>query len=134
MKAHHNGTARDDLILGVITLLCEFYRYLGAEGQFLSEGAKDMLPKIGRKLAQLYGDLANHAFSMEERLWKLSPKLHLAEHLLEVQAIMFGNTAWYWCYADEDLVGLMIDVAEGCDVRTLAFSVLFKWLHTAFND
>ena len=54
-------------------------------------------------------------------------------HLLEMQAIIYGDPKWWWCYADEDLDGLMIDVADGAHPSTLAFSVLFKWLHTAFN-
>jgi hypothetical protein len=131
---HHNGTPHDNLVQGVIQLLIEFYNIIESSSQFLSEKAKENLPRIGMKLAQLYGELAQLAYSDEERLWKLSPKLHLLEHLLEVQAILYGNPRWYWTYADEDLVGLMIDIAEGCHPLTMPVSVLFKWLHTSFPE
>ena len=38
--------------------------------------------------------------------------------LLEYQAIQFGNPRFYWTYADEDLVGLLMDIAQGCHVST----------------
>ena len=131
---HHNGTPHDNLVQGVIQLLIEFYKIIESSSQFLSEKAKENLPRIGMKLAQLYGELAQLAYNDEERLWKLSPKLHLLEHLLEAQAILYGNPRWYWTYAGEDLVGVMIDIAEGCHPLTMPVSVLFKWLHTSFSE
>jgi hypothetical protein len=128
------GTLDDGLILHVIGLLVSFYDILESESQFLSESAKATLPKIGQRLAHAYGQLAKRALDAGQRLWKLSPKLHLAEHLLETQALSSGNPRWYWTYPDEDLVGLMIDIAEGCHANTMPFSVLFKWLHTMFDD
>ena len=129
---HHDGTPHDTLVQSVVQLLVAFYDILDSESQFVSASAKINLPKIGQKLAELYGRLAHDALIAGQRLWKLSPKLHLMEHLLEIQAVVYGNPRWYWCYADEDLVGLMIDIAEGCHPNTMPFSVLFKWLHTAF--
>ena len=111
-----------------------FYDILDSSSQLLSAAAKEQLPKIGRSLAQAYGKLARMALDAGQRLWKLSPKLHLMEHLFEYQAIQYGNPRFYWTYADEDLVGLLMDVAQGCHVSTLAFSVLFKWLHSSFID
>ena len=39
-----------------------------------------------------------------------------------------GNPRYWWCYSDEDLVGLLIDIAESCHVNTLAISTLYKWI------
>ena len=47
---------------------------------------------------------------------------------------MFGNPQRLWCYADEDLVGLQIEVAESCHVLTFATISLSKWLLLAFED
>ena len=62
----------------------------------------------------------------------MSPKVHLWEHVCEVQAVLYGNPRYYWCYADEDLVGHLIEIAETCHPMTLAISVLFKWLHCSY--
>ena len=129
-----HGTSDDHLILQVIGLLVAFYDIMESESQFLSDHAKNTLPKIGQRLAYVYSQLAKQAFDAGQRLWKLSPKLHLTEHLLETQVLASGNPRWYWTYADEDLVGSMIDIAEGCHANTMPFSVIFKWLHTMFDD
>ena len=133
-ETYAENTAEDKLIIDVIGLLVAFYEIMDSESQFLSKAAKVNLPKIGQKLAETFGRLAKIAVDAGNRLWKLSPKLHLFEHLLEHQAINSGNPRWYWTYADEDLVGLMIDIAEGCHANTMPFSVLFKWLHSTFDD
>ena len=135
VEEHGNGTEHDNLVLNVAGLLCAFYSVLECESRFLSEAARHNLPKIGQRLAASYGRLAKLAFDNEQRLWKLSPKMHLFEHLCELQAVAYGNPRWWWTYADEDLVGLMVDVAETCHPMTMPFSVLFKWLHSIFaND
>ena len=131
---HAEHTPLDSLMRNVTGLLVSFYDVLESESQFLSAAAKARLPKIGIKLAQSYGALAKSAFDQGQKLWKLSPKLHLAEHLMEEQAVEAGNPAWYWTNADEDLVGLMIDIAETCHANTLSYSVLFKWLWSRFCD
>ena len=131
---HAQDTPYDRLVRDVVGLLVAFYDILESESQFLSAAAKDKLPKIGQKLAECYGRLAKISFDSGDRLWKLSPKLHLAEHLLEYQCLFAGNPRFYWCYADEDLVGLMLDISEGCHPSTLAYSVLFKWLWSTFLD
>ena len=37
---------------------------------------------------------------------------HIIDHLGEYQSAEWGNPAYSWCYPDEDLVGLMIEIAE----------------------
>ena len=68
------------------------------------------------------------------KLWKMNPKLHLFDHLCCWQAVEVGNPRFYWTYSDEDLVGLLIEVAESCHPTTLAASALFKWLQVYFID
>jgi hypothetical protein len=125
------GTDEDALMKAVCALLCRFYDILSSQSQFLSDAIKNDLPVLGQKLAVLYSMLAQEAFSRRPpaKLWKESPKLHLWEHLTQHCAPVWGNPAFWWTYADEDLVGSMIEIAEGVHPRTLAFSVLFKWLH-----
>ena len=63
----------------------------------------------------------------------MSPKHHLFQHLCEDQALAYGNPAFYWTYADEDLVGLLIEVAHSCHPSTMATVGLFKWRILAFD-
>ena len=84
-------------------------------------------------MATLYQKLAEDHFKAKLRMWKLQPKLHLWVHLTEYQAIELGiNSAMYWTYPDEDLVRIMIEIAESCHPKTMAMSVLFKWVHVVF--
>ena len=45
-----------------------------------------------------------------------------------------GGPRYFWCYADEDLIGKLVEVAETVHPMTLAVSTLFKWLHFAYQD
>jgi hypothetical protein len=60
--------------------------------------------------------------------------VHLVEHMTGEQAATFGNPRYYWCYPDEDLVGLSVEVAENCHVKTMAEMVILKWLILAFDN
>ena len=45
-----------------------------------------------------------------------------------------GSPHYYWCYGDEDLVRIMVGIAETVQPRTLAISVLSKWLWCVFDE
>lgn len=81
----------------------------------------------------LYSVLAQSALQAHQKLWKVTPKLHIFVHLCEWQAPALGNPRYFWTYADEDLVGLLVDIAETCHPNTLPMNGLFKWLHLAFD-
>ena len=87
---------------------------------------------LGQKLAKIYSDLSRDAFSKGSKLWKMNPKLHLFEHLTQHQ-ISFGNPRFFWCYSDEDLIGLVTEISKTVHPRTLPVSTLFKWLHCMFD-
>ena len=63
----------------------------------------------------------------------MTPKVHLMLHLCEDQAPSVGNPKFYWVYADEDLVGSMIEVAESCHASTMAATAMVKWSIMAFE-
>ena len=130
------GTDSDEdrTIIEVCRLLVRFYQILESESQFLSPETKCEMQYLGQALAELYSKLASDAFNKGARLWKMSPKLHLFEHLCELQCIILGNPRFYWCYSDEDLVGIMTDIAETCHPRTMAITVMVKWLHCCFSE
>eukprot|EP00959_Pyramimonas_sp_CCMP1952_P099447 2078957-Pyramimonas_sp.AAC.1 len=67
------------------SVVVPFYDILYSESQFHSDSVKAELPQLGQMLAQLYSDLAREAWAANIRMWKMSPKLHLWEHLTEEQ-------------------------------------------------
>lgn len=131
---HNDGTVHNRRRLGVAQSLVDFYDIIEREDMFLSDDAKQRLPEIGRTLCFLYGHLSAEASSGAAKLWKFQPKHHLFLHLCEWQAIHFGNPRFYWCYADEDMVGHMIEVAHSCHSRTMAGVAMYKWLLFTFGE
>ena len=118
------------------TLVCKylvrFYEILDAETMFLAEATRDEIQLLGRNLALVYASLATKSAQARLKMWKLTPRMHLFVHLCEWQIATHGNPRYYWCYADEALVGLMSEVAATCHPLTMAASALYKWLLLAF--
>ena len=119
--------------VALIEMLVRFYTIVHSDGMFMQPEHKEELPGLGRRLMQIYGQLSAEALSAGRKLYKISPKHHLFVHLCEWQAVEMGNPRYYWTYADEDLVGSMIEVAECCHPRTLAGTAMYKWLIYAFD-
>ena len=99
---------------------------------FLTEASKRDLPEVGRNLCMLYSQLSAEAAESGLTFWKFSPQHHLFLHLCEWQSIESGNPKFYWVYADEDMVGHMIEVAHSCHPSTMPVVALFKWMQFAF--
>ena len=127
------GKPEDREVLAVTQLLCEFYKIIENESVYMSPQAKVDMPRIGRQLCHIYAGLAQQALLRGEKVWKLHPKLHLFVHLCEWQAVETLSPKSFWTYSDEDLVGLLVEVAESCHPSTLAPSALFKWMHVYFD-
>ena len=90
---------------------------------------------LGQRCAEQYSRLSIWAFDvLGKMLWKVTPKVHLWEHLTEMQSVLMGNPRFWWCYPDEDLVGLVIEVAHSCHPATIAMMVLVKWMHLSFDE
>ena len=100
----------------------------------MSPAAVEEMPKLGRNLCTLYAQLSSAAKNAGEQLWRFSPKHHLFLHLAEWQSVLYGNPRYYWCYADEDLVGHIMEVSRSCHIRTMAGTSLFKWSLFAFPE
>ena len=128
------GNREERLARAVVRLIAEFYELMKAEDRILSAHARERLPHIGQKLAELYGKLSVMSLRANLKFWKQVPKFHMWEHLTEEQILEFGNPKFWWTYADEDLVGRVIKIAETVHTKTLTASVLFKWAHSFFAD
>ena len=92
-----------------VHLLCKFYKhYKQSSGETLRS-----------RQVVLYHAFAHEARTANQRMWKFLPKLHLILQLCEWEAPDLGNPAYYWTYADDDLVGLMVELAEACQKISL---------------
>ena len=87
------------------------------------------MPEVSRGIIRLYAQLSHEAIVQRVKMWKMSPKHHIFTHLCEWQIPDLKlNPRSYWTYADEDLVGRTVEVAESCHVTTLAVVAMTKWL------
>lgn len=127
-----SGNDSDLMVLAVIERLVEFYSLIDFESMYMRASARCRLPVLGKELCTLYNVLACQAFAAHTKMWKTHPKLHLFLHLCEWQSIEWGNPKYWMCYADEDLVGILIDVAESCHPMTLNVTALLKWMILVF--
>ena len=132
-RKFHDGADHDNIKVFVIEAMVRIYAIMDAGGQFLSQVACTELAARANELIQGYSILNAEAHATSKMMWAFSPKFHLSFHLCVHQTI-FGNPRYHSCYSDEDLVGLSIEVAESCHVRTLAIVALCKWLILAFNS
>ena len=134
MLAHSDGSEGDEMAIAVARGLVRFYQILKEEGRFLSPAASIEIAALGQQVGVLYSALSRKALEAGLHIWKLVPKMHLFVHLCEWVAPLFGNPSAYWTYADEDLVGNMIEVATSCHPTTLAFTALLKWVYAYFIE
>ena len=133
VRRFHDGSKHDDLKLAMCERLVTFYDIMKNNSQFFPNSVAAEFAKNGREMCVLYSLLYTKAYEMGVKAWKMVPKAHLVCHMCEHQAPTWGNPSYWWCYADEDLVGLMIEVARSCHVNTLAATALVKWLILAFD-
>ena len=123
----------DELALGICQTLVEFYRLMDSDSVHLPDGAKTAFRDVGNVLAALYGRIAKLCFDRSMRMRNLSPKLHSYMHIC-LDQIMMWNPKYGWRYGDEDLVKYMIGIGYSVHPRTLAVSVLTKWLWCVFDQ
>ena len=102
---------------------------LSSEGLHLAASTVTRLGEISFLFCNIYTDLSREAHDEGVKAWKSTPKLHLFNHLGEWVVQDFPiNPQNYWTYADEDLVGVLVDIGSSCHVSTLAAVALTKWL------
>ena len=59
-------------------------------------------------------------------LWKLYPKHHTLQHVLEDQILVSGNPVDHWCYADESAIGAAITICPTLQYNCLQTSLIRK--------
>ena len=121
----NSHSQHDELRLACARALLDFYQLLEREPRHLSAASLSELRSLCRALVTSYAAL--HRTTPEGR-WKMTPKIHLFQHLCEHQAAFWGNPRFFWCYCDEDMVGKMIEVATSCHPSTMDEISLYKYM------
>ena len=62
-----------------------------------------------RRFCLLYKALS--AESDDERIWRMKPKMHMVQELVEFQVHDLGHPARYWTFQDESFVGEIAKLA-----------------------
>lgn len=113
--------------------LKDIYDIMDGDPQFLRPESKVKLARLSVAFRGVYAKLSASSLASNVRGWKMSPKFHLMQHILEHQTWM--NPRYNWVYADEDLQRILKEVALSCHARTTAHMVLYKWaVHTFDGD
>ena len=127
-----DGTDSSRLIVAVAQLLVEFYDLLAGASEFFTQTVAEKFHCVCFNMMLIYAELSVLAANSDVKAWKFIPKMHLLQHLPR-QADMRGNPSYSWCYADEDLVGMAIDIAQGSHWSTVEVTALVKWLICCFD-
>ena len=104
MAAKHPTDDRYQTIAACASCLLEFYILLDHE-----EWLADMASEACRRYCLLYSALSEH--SVDKKYWKMKPKLHMFQELVEFQTYDLGHPARYWTYMDESFVGQIAKLA-----------------------
>ena len=126
----------EDIRIVVVTqLLLEFYTLIEAEGLHMRQAPINRIEEIGFELCALYANLsADAALPPATKAWKMTPNFHLFCHMCQWIIPNNGlNPRSYWCYADEDLVGNLIEVAETCHPSTMSVVAMTKFALCAYD-
>ena len=116
----------------IVKHFCDMYDHLQhSEGVTSMQQATDSC----RKACILWGELRmadidpDNPDNFQTRgffLWKLYPKHHLLQHVLEDQILVSGNPVGHWCYADESEIGAAVSLAATLQYHCLQTSVIRK--------
>ena len=101
-----------------------------AAGTFLDEQTKAELKQLSVVMMSCYRNLAVEAASNSERKWKMKPKLHETQHILEDA---FINPMHVWLYGDEDLQRIIKLSAVQCHPSTVPYMTLLRWAVGTFG-
>ena len=101
-QKYNSGNDHDNFRQECAQALVDFHNFLETRPRSLNAEDLAELADIGRRICSTYAALNRTATGNE---WKLTPKFPLLLHLVELQAPLWGNPKFFWCYSDEDMVG-----------------------------
>ena len=111
----------DQKVQDVLAGISRFYECLDADWTEAVQG--DAIDSLTRAM-DAYQDVSCMALDAEKQLWCEVPKHHFVQHLIE--QCTYGNPKHWWCYSDEDFMGIMKKIVLKSCVATSAPFVVKK--------
>ena len=107
-KMHANSpTVRNTTVLKCVSALLDFFVTLN-----LPSWRPDLAKNACYNVCNMYKALSDESIGKgHDEFWRMKPKLHLFQELVEYQAQDLGNPRFYWNYVDEDFVGRVAKLA-----------------------
>ena len=131
-ERHNTNSQHDQRRLAVCKALDRAYNIMGAAGMSLEEKDKAELKELSLAMMSCYRNLALEAAVNSERKWKMKPKLHETQHILE--DFTWINPRHVWLYADEDLQRIVKLIAVQCHPSAVPYMTLLRWVVGAFGE
>jgi len=130
LAREYNSKSEHDMVRqAVADALVRILNIMEEETRFLSLSARHELGRLSKAFMAGWSKLSAASLSEGRRSWKMTPKFHLLQHILEHQCWL--NPRVTWAYADEDLQRVLKEVALSCHPTNTPSMVLFKWaVHT----
>ena len=116
------GNVHDEKVQDVLAGLTQFYECI--EEDTWSAAVRDLARASLTGAMEAYQDLSVMAVDAGRRLWNEVPKHHWVQHL--ILQLAFGNPRDWWCYIDEDFMGIIKRIVLKSAVATAAPSVVKK--------
>jgi hypothetical protein len=131
-QRHNSHSVHDQRRLAVCKGLNRSYKIMEAAGIFLDERDKAELKELSLTMMTCYRNLSLEAAAKSERKWKMKPKLHETQHILE--DFTWINPRHVWLYADEDLQRIIKLIAVECHPSAVPYMTLFRWVIGAYGE
>ena len=101
-----SGGVEGDTIKQVVKLLQDLYDFTNQESY-----PAEVVAQTCRRMCILLSTLEEEAHGRGSVCWRMKPKVHLAQELLEYQTLTDGNPKLCWTYRDEDWGGWLAKCA-----------------------
>jgi len=108
--------------------LAQFISVLSQSSMWLSEPQADLAMHHGLSFLYVYRSLAARAIKLEQRRYKLRPKLHYLHHTILELPITRQNHFFATCFLDEDFMGKVKALASKCHRTTVVVRCMQRYL------
>jgi len=108
--------------------IAEFCRIIELSGRHMTPTEVAAAREAGQTFLQCFGWLAREAIDAKKSTWPLKPKMHQFDHLLDDLVMDMLNPRFWWNFGNEDFLGTLKRIAQKCARKTLAESVLRRYL------
>ena len=120
----NDGSLHANLRQSCVWGLLRYYDVIRVSGRTFTAAQLSELRFAGETMLVSYAALAIESVEHEINAWRIVPKFHLFQHLVET-ADVNGNPRFVSCYSDEDLVGKLAVFARHSHIATQDLNTMF---------